>query len=89
MKYVLVTGSSTGIGYSAVEHLINRGYSVFGSVRKQDDATRLRSVFGEKFIPLIFDVTDEKAILESVEIVKSKLTSSDELLLLLIIQELR
>ena len=79
MKYVLVTGSSTGIGYSAVEHLISKGYGVFGSVRKQDDATRLKSAFGEKFIPLIFDVTNEQAVLESVETVKSKLTSTDEL----------
>ena len=79
MNYVLVTGSSTGIGYSAVEHLISKGYGVFGSVRKEDDATRLKTIFGEKFTPLIFDVTDEEAILESVEVVKSKLTADDEL----------
>ena len=79
MKHVLVTGVSTGIGYSAVEHLINSGYSVFGSVRKQEDATRLESAFRENFIPLIFDVRDEEAILESVKVVKSELTSSDQL----------
>ena len=79
MKYVLVTGASTGIGYSAVEHLINSGYGVFGSVRKQEDSTRLESVFGENFTPLIFDVTDEDAILESVKVVESKLTSTDQL----------
>ena len=79
MKYVLVTGVSTGIGYSAVEHLVNSGYGVFGSVRKQEDATRLQSVFGENFIPLIFDVRDEEAILESVKVVELKLRSNDEL----------
>ena len=49
MKYILVTGASTGIGYSAVEHLISAGYKVFGSVRKQSDADSLQSTFGENF----------------------------------------
>ena len=79
MNYVLVTGVSTGIGYSAVKHLIDSGYGVFGSVRKQEDASRLQSDFGENFIPLIFDVTDEKAVLDSVEIVESKLGPQDQL----------
>ena len=68
MKYILVTGASTVIGYSAVEHLISAGYKVFGSVRKQSDADSLQSTFGENFIPLIFDVRDEDAINKSVEI---------------------
>ena len=32
MKNVLVTGASTGIGYSSVENLISSGYRVFGQV---------------------------------------------------------
>ena len=79
MKFVLVTGASTGIGYSAVEHLIRSGYGVFGSVRKQEDATRLQSDFGDNFTPLIFDVTDEQAVLDSVETVKSKMGPGDQL----------
>ena len=79
MKFVLVTGASTGIGYSAVEHLIGNGYGVFGSVRKQEDASRLQSDFGKNFVPLIFDVTDEQAVLESVETVKSKMGPEDRL----------
>ena len=52
MKYVLVTGASTGIGYSAVEHLINSGYGVFGSVRKQKDASRLAAgKYFDMYIP--------------------------------------
>ncbi len=71
MKHILITGVSTGIGYSAAENLISAGYSVLGSVRRQEDADRLSSDFGSKFIPLIFDVTDEQAIEEAVSKVKS------------------
>ena len=80
MNFILVTGASTGIGYSAVEHLIRSGYGVFGSVRKQEDASRLQSDFGDNFIPLIFDVTDEQAVLDSVETVKSKMGPGDRLI---------
>tara|TARA_B110001454_G_C12713646_1_gene431696 strand:+ start:1702 stop:2559 length:858 start_codon:yes stop_codon:yes gene_type:complete len=73
VEYILITGVSTGIGYSATKNLIGAGYSVFGSIRTEADADRLRSDFGERFIPLIFDVTDEEAITKAVEIVKSKL----------------
>jgi len=73
VEYILITGVSTGIGYSATKNLIDAGYIIFGSVRKQEDADRLLSDFGDKFIPLIFDVTDEDAIGKAVKIVKSKL----------------
>jgi NAD(P)-dependent dehydrogenase (short-subunit alcohol dehydrogenase family) len=42
--------------------LINKGFRVFGSVRKPADADRLRSEFGAKFVPLLFDVTDQAAV---------------------------
>ena len=35
---------------------------MFGSVRRQEDADRLQKEFGEKFVPLLFDVTDEAAV---------------------------
>lgn len=62
MKSVVVTGVSTGIGWGATKVLIGRGFRVFGSVRKQADADRLRQEFGDRFVPLIFDVTDEAAV---------------------------
>lgn len=57
-KNIVVTGVSTGIGYATLASLIKRGYRVFGSVRKQADADRLKKEFGSLFEPLIFDVTD-------------------------------
>ena len=72
-KTILITGVSTGLGYGALKEFISRGYTIFGSVRKQEDANRLQKEFGEKFIPLLFDVTDHGAIDKSVETVRQKL----------------
>lgn len=62
MKRVLVTGVSTGIGYATAGELVAAGYEVFGSVRSQEDARRVSEAFGEKFRPLLFDVTDAEAV---------------------------
>ena len=73
MKKVVITGVSTGIGYSSAKILCNSGYIVYGSVRKSEDVERIADELGENFHPLMFDVTDSKAILDSVEKVKSDL----------------
>jgi len=62
MQSVVVTGTSTGIGWGTAKVLVARGFRVFGSVRKQADADRLAREFGPNFVPLIFDVTDEAAV---------------------------
>lgn len=73
MRSVVVTGASTGIGWAIAKFLIGRGYRVFGSVRKQADADRLRSEFGANFTPLLFDVTDEAAVLTAARQVREAL----------------
>jgi NAD(P)-dependent dehydrogenase (short-subunit alcohol dehydrogenase family) len=67
MPNIVFTGVSTGIGYATTEALLDRGYHVFGSVRRQEDADRLQAGWGEHFTPLLFDVTDEEAILHAAE----------------------
>jgi NAD(P)-dependent dehydrogenase (short-subunit alcohol dehydrogenase family) len=62
MKAILVTGASSGIGYGVVKEFAACGYQVFGSVRKEDDARRLTREIGSNFTPLLFDVTDSKAL---------------------------
>ena len=63
-RSVVVTGSSTGIGWGIAKILIKKGIRVFGSVRKQADADRLHAEFGANFVPLMFDVTDARAVVE-------------------------
>ena len=62
MKSIVITGVSTGIGWGAAKVAIQKGFRVFGSVRKAADAQRLSAEFGPNFTPLIFDVTDEAAV---------------------------
>lgn len=73
MKSVVITGVSTGIGWATARLLLERGFRVFGSVRKQADADRLRSEFGSNFTPLVFDVTDEPAVLAAAREVREAL----------------
>jgi NAD(P)-dependent dehydrogenase (short-subunit alcohol dehydrogenase family) len=72
---VLVTGVSTGIGNGIARQLVKAGFHVFGSVRKRTDATRLSKEFGSAYTPLIFDVTDGKALAAAAMLVKKALGS--------------
>jgi NAD(P)-dependent dehydrogenase (short-subunit alcohol dehydrogenase family) len=73
MQSVVITGASTGIGWATAKLLLGRGFRVFGSVRKQADADRLRGEFGANFTPLLFDVTDEAAVLAAAREVRAAL----------------
>ncbi len=73
MRSVVVTGSSTGIGWGTAKILVKKGFRVFGSVRKQADADRLQRELGPNFVPLIFDVTDAQAVNKAAEQVAAAL----------------
>jgi len=62
MPAVVITGVSSGIGHATAKLLLDKGWRVFGSVRKPADAERLQQEFGASFAPLIFDVTDEAGV---------------------------
>ena len=73
MKSVVITGASTGIGWATAKFLLGKGFRVWGSVRKQADADRLGSEFGANFLPLLFDITDEAAVLAAAREVRAAL----------------
>ena len=70
---IVITGVSTGIGMELAKQFAQSGYQVFGSVRKLTDAGELMDEFPDNFLPLIFDVTDYKAIEAASEEVKNLL----------------
>ena len=67
MRSVVVTGASTGIGWGCAKILAGNGFHVFGSVRKEADAARLKAEFGDRFTPLLFDITDADAVNRAAE----------------------
>lgn len=68
---IVVTGVSSGIGLAIAEDLLQRGYQVFGSVRKAVDAEPLATRWPQTFVPLVFDVTDTAALPAVVEQVRA------------------
>ncbi len=76
IKYVLITGVSTGIGNDAVGFLINKGYYVFGSVRKEEDWLSLTEQYPRNFTCLKFDVAKVDEIKSALTIVEKILAGS-------------
>ena len=56
---VVVTGASTGIGWESAHELVAGGFRVFGTVRRENDAARLRD---QGVTPVLMDVTDNASI---------------------------
>jgi NAD(P)-dependent dehydrogenase (short-subunit alcohol dehydrogenase family) len=57
--FVLVTGTSSGIGEASARHLAGLGFNVFAGVRKQEDG---EAIAGDRIEPLIVDVTDDASV---------------------------
>lgn len=76
MKTILITGVSTGIGLETVRFLIDKGYYIFGSVRKEDDKVKLESTFPNNFTCLKFDVSKKEEVVAAFDRVKSLLNGS-------------
>ena len=62
--YVLVTGTSSGIGEACSRHLAALGFNVFAGVRKAEDGER---VAGPRIEPVIIDVTDNASVANAAE----------------------
>jgi NAD(P)-dependent dehydrogenase (short-subunit alcohol dehydrogenase family) len=60
--FVLVTGTSTGIGAATAIHLAHEGFHVFAGVRRPQDGDALRAQADDGVTPVIIDVTDHSTI---------------------------
>lgn len=63
-KTILITGCSTGIGYTTAKILKNRGHTVIATARKAEDVARLQA---EGFTALPLDLADSDSIHLAVE----------------------
>ncbi len=63
-RSILITGSSTGIGYFCAKELQKMGYRVFATARKSEDVKRLQD---EGLESLKLDLDDSKSIKDAVD----------------------
>jgi NAD(P)-dependent dehydrogenase (short-subunit alcohol dehydrogenase family) len=68
-KVVLVTGASTGIGKCCADHLVSRGYRVFGTSRRPPASTAPSSASVEM---IAMDVDDDRSVTTGVQSVVEK-----------------
>ena len=83
-NWILVTGTSTGIGRAATFTLAENGYRVLAAVRRQEDVGSLLAEAGTRRVvgavePIILDVTDAGQIAAAVEIVRAKIAAGGRL----------
>lgn len=71
LRSVLVTGSSTGIGEACALDLDKLGFRVFASVRKEEDAERIKSQASERFTTVIMDVTDADTVRQAADTIEA------------------
>jgi len=66
---VLVTGTSTGVGHATALLLDRKGYRVFATVRKEEDAELLKEKSKSGLLPILMDVTKAEEIQYAAEVV--------------------
>jgi NAD(P)-dependent dehydrogenase (short-subunit alcohol dehydrogenase family) len=66
-RYVLVTGSSTGIGKAGALYLAKNGFSVLAGVRKHEDAKNLEAAAGANLQGIQIDIPDSDSITTAAE----------------------
>lgn len=62
LPIVLITGVSRGFGLELTREYCRLGWRVFGVFRSKKDGARLASKFGETFVPILTDLSDESAV---------------------------
>ena len=64
-KNIIITGVSTGIGRATLDLLHQKGYHIYGSVRKKQDADELSSIYTTRFTSLQFDVQNHDEVVKA------------------------
>ncbi|TVQ64571.1 MAG: SDR family NAD(P)-dependent oxidoreductase [Balneolaceae bacterium] len=61
-KIAIVTGASSGLGLSMCKKLIEKGTIVYGLARNKTALEKLREWAGDRFHPVILDITNSDAV---------------------------
>jgi short-subunit dehydrogenase len=61
-KIAIITGASSGLGAEFSRRLIEKGAIVYGIARRVDRLHEIHADLGDRFIPVIMDLTDETTV---------------------------
>lgn len=61
-KIAIITGAGKGLGEALATKLVNKGAQVYGLARHGESLEKVQNKLGEKFIPVVMDVTNHEAI---------------------------
>lgn len=78
MRYVVITGASSGIGKATALLLGEAGYRVFAGVERDEDARALEGA-PQNVIPVTMDVTDSGSIWQAVGCVSEHIAEDGEI----------
>jgi NAD(P)-dependent dehydrogenase (short-subunit alcohol dehydrogenase family) len=70
-KVLLVTGANRGLGLAVTKYFLSKNWRVYGTVRKNSDAIKLREIGADA---IVCDVTDDATIAEIEQSVTQKLS---------------
>lgn len=80
-KHILITGTSTGIGYNATEALCSRGHHVWAALRKPEIMHRLVESFPNNLHVLKMDVTSADDVNAAFEQISARLGDGELILI--------
>lgn len=61
-KIAVITGASSGLGAALAAALVADGATVFGLARNAEKLKAIQHTLGDTFIPVVLDITDQKAV---------------------------
>lgn len=79
-KVAVVTGASRGLGEHFSRKLIGKGAFVCGLARNNEDLQNLKEELGERFHPVVCDVSDSGNVSQAFEEIRSSAESIDILI---------
>ncbi|WP_121020374.1 SDR family NAD(P)-dependent oxidoreductase [Helicobacter vulpis] len=65
-KYILVTGTTSGLGLAIAKAFLEENFIVFGTGRRIELLEELQNGYRESFIPLCFDIQDKNATQQAI-----------------------
>ncbi len=75
MSIILITGSSTGIGYVTAELLGRNNHTVYASMRNPQRSPQLQQLADKEKLPIMvlpMDVTDEQSVQDAIDFVMAR-----------------